>query len=237
MSNLSHQEILKLLKHGLIINFNTPIPDFAETEEAVASLASFESLSTLNGSMEKSDKIRTMATTYMNAGAAGIQVNELKSLEAIRNTIKAPIITSVNRKLENTAVTTTPFLVDVEDLAHAGADIIVLDGTDRPHPVAVKDLLNKVHDLQCLAMAECYSIEDALNCQKLGFDLIEMCSESDQNISQQTITTLVKSGIYPIIKGNYSNLNEIKSLFQSGGYATVITADNAQAFTTMKIAL
>ncbi|VEJ09065.1 beta/alpha barrel domain-containing protein [Actinobacillus delphinicola] len=237
MSNLSHTEILDLLKHGLIVDFNTPTLNLAKTEEAVASLAPFESLTALNGSTTTSNQITTMAQTCINAGATGIRVNELKILEAIRKTIKAPIIASVNRHLENTAVTTTPFLVDVEDLARAGADIIAIDGTVRPHPIAIKDLLNKAHELQCLAMAECYSVEDALNCQKLGFDLIEICAESDKSVSKQIITTLEKSGIHPIVQSYSSNLDEIKSLLGIGAYAIVITADNAQTFTTMKIDL
>lgn len=238
MSNLSHHEILVLLKHGLIVDFTTPIPDLGKREEAVASLAPFESLTTLDGSMATANKIATMAHHYIEAGAAGIRVNELKTLEAVRKTIKTPIIASLNRHLDNTPVTTTPFLVDVEDLAHAGADIIAIDGTSRPHPVAIKALLDKVHDLKCLAVAECYSEEDALNCQKLGFDLIDIRPDDNTNVpNQQLIATLANSGIHSFVTGQYANIEEIKTVLNNGAYAVVIPAESAQTFTTMKIDL
>ena len=52
------------------------------------------------------------------------------------------------------------FLHDIEDLAKAGADIIAVDGTNRPRPVDIESAVKKIHELGCLAMADCSNLEE-----------------------------------------------------------------------------
>ena len=48
-----------------------------------------------------------------------------------------------------------PACEDVDALAQAGADIIAIDGTDRPRPVPVETLLARIHHHGLLAMTDC----------------------------------------------------------------------------------
>ena len=60
----------------------------------------------------------------------------------------------------------------ISQLAQAGADIIAFDGTDRPRPVGVKAMIDRIHQRGCAAMADCSSLEDGTECHNLGADII-----------------------------------------------------------------
>lgn len=236
MSNLSHQEVLTLIKHGIIVFCDMRNPNSVETKEAMASLAPFESITTLDGSMTVPNEVAKMATTFISNGAVGVRVDGLKNLAATRAAIKAPIIASVTRKLDNTPVCTTPFIVDIEDLAQGGADIIVVDGTARPHPVPLKDLLAKIHEVGCMAMADCSSLQEALDCQNLGFDMIgTRVMDENAHPDPQVISSLTTAGACVIAEDEYRSLEQIKSVFQLDAYAVVISSQVAQKLGSIKI--
>ncbi|MGM1324937.1 hypothetical protein ACS0TW_02525 [Klebsiella michiganensis] len=60
----------------------------------------------------------------------------------------------------------------ISQLAQAGADIIAFDGTDRPRPVGVKAMIDRIHQRGCAAMADCSNLEDGTECHNLGADII-----------------------------------------------------------------
>ena len=132
---LSHQAVFAQIQHGLIASCQ-PVDD---------------------GPMDKPEIVAAMAQASVMGGAAGLRIEGVDNLKAVRPTVNVPIIGIVKRDLPDTPVRITPFLQDIEDLAHAGADII-----------AVK----KIHEMGCLAMADCSNLEEGLHCQKLGFDIV-----------------------------------------------------------------
>lgn len=74
--------------------------------------------------------------------------------------MSVPIIGIVKRDLEDSPVRITAYIEDVDALAQAGADIIAIDGTDRPRPVPVETLLARIHHHGLLAMTDCSTPED-----------------------------------------------------------------------------
>ena len=65
----------------------------------------------------------------------------------------------------------TPWLEDIDALAQGGADIIATDGTQRQRPASVSALLAEIHQLGKVAMADCSSLDDALECWQLGAEM------------------------------------------------------------------
>lgn len=147
---LSHQAVFAKIQNGLIASCQ-PVDD---------------------GPMDKPEIVAAMAQASVIGGAAGLRIEGVDNLKATRPTVNVPIIGIVKRDLPDSPVRITPFLQDIEDLAHAGADIIGVDGTHRPRPVDIESAVKKIHEMGCLAMADCSNLEEGLYCQKLGFDIV-----------------------------------------------------------------
>ncbi|STF41787.1 N-acetylmannosamine-6-phosphate 2-epimerase [Escherichia coli] len=86
-----------------------------------------------------------MALAAEQAGAVAIRIEGVANLQATRAVVSVPIIGIVKRDLEDSPVRITAYIEDVDALAQAGADIIAIDGTDRPRPVPVETLLARIH--------------------------------------------------------------------------------------------
>ncbi len=82
-----------------------------------------------------------------------------------------PVIGLIKRDLPDSPVRITPWLEDIDALAQGGADIIAIDGTQRQRPASVSALLAEIHQLGKVAMADCSSLDDALECWQLGLRL------------------------------------------------------------------
>lgn len=147
---LSHQAVFAQIQNGLIASCQ-PVDD---------------------GPMDKPEIVAAMAQAAVIGGAAGLRIEGVDNLKATRPTVNVPIIGIVKRDLPDSPVRITPFLQDIEDLAHVGADIIAVDGTHRPRPVDIESAVKKIHEMGCLAMADCSNLEEGLYCQKLGFDIV-----------------------------------------------------------------
>ena len=133
MSKLSHEQVFQRIQHGLIASCQ-PVDD---------------------GPMDKPEIVAAMAQASVIGGAAGLRIEGVENLKAARPTVQVPIIGIVKRDLPDSPIRITPFLHDIEALAKAGADIIAVDGTHRPRPVELESAVKKIHELGCLAMADC----------------------------------------------------------------------------------
>ena len=135
----------------------------------------------------------------------------------------------INLKLlPDSPVRITPFLQDIEDLAAAGADIIAVDGTNRKRPVDIKSAVEKIHDVGCLAMADCSNLEEGLYCQQLGFDIVgstmsgytggEIPAEPDY----QLVKDLKAAGCFVMAEGRYNTPELAKTAIEIGADAVTV---------------
>ena len=95
--------------------------------------------------LDKPEIVAAMALAAEQAGAVAIRIEGVANLQATRAVVSVPIIGIVKRDLEDSPVRITAYIEDVDALAQAGADIIAIDGTDRPRPVPVETLLARIH--------------------------------------------------------------------------------------------
>jgi N-acylglucosamine-6-phosphate 2-epimerase len=75
-----------------------------------------------------------MARSALIGGAVGLRINGPADIAAVRQAVACPIIGLYKHDLAGYEVRITPTLEDAREIALAGADIIALDATDRPHP-------------------------------------------------------------------------------------------------------
>ncbi|NBH75271.1 N-acetylmannosamine-6-phosphate 2-epimerase [Rodentibacter pneumotropicus] len=209
MSRLTQEQVFQQIQNGLIASCQ-PVDD---------------------GPMDKPEIVAAMAQASIIGGAAGIRIEGVENLAATRAVVSAPIIGIVKRDLADSPIRITPFLQDIEALANAGADIIAVDGTHRPRPVDLESAVKKIHELGCLAMADCSNLEEGLYCQKLGFDIIgsTMSGYTDGIVPEEPDYQLVKdlksAGCRVMAEGRYNTPELAKTAIEIG--ADFVTVGSA----------
>lgn len=209
MSKLSHQDVLSQIQYGLIASCQ-PVDD---------------------GPMDKPEIVSAMAQASVAGGASGLRIEGVDNLKATRAFVNIPIIGIVKRDLPDSPIRITPFLQDIEDLANSGADIIAIDGTSRPRPVDIESAVKKIHEMGCLAMADCSNLEEGLYCQKLGFDIVgsTMSGYTGGAVPEEPDYQLVKdlkaAGCFVMAEGRYNTPELAKVAIEIG--ADCVTVGSA----------
>jgi len=125
-----------------------------------------------NGPMDRPDITAAMARAAEAGGAAGLRIEGIANLLAVRPVTSLPIIGILKRDLNDTGVRITPLLEDVAELAAAGANVIAYDATARTRPVATGELVAEIKGLGCLAMADCARLADGKQALLEGADIL-----------------------------------------------------------------
>ncbi|MDI1463458.1 N-acetylmannosamine-6-phosphate 2-epimerase [Catellatospora sp. KI3] len=114
-----------------------------------------------------------MALAARAGGAVGIRAKGLADIAAIRAaTSGVPLIGLVKRGRHGVYI--TPTVADALAVAEAGADIVAIDGTDRPRPDGLT-LAQTVAELRrhgILVMADVATEAQALAAQDAGVDIV-----------------------------------------------------------------
>nr|WP_036630341.1 N-acetylmannosamine-6-phosphate 2-epimerase [Paenibacillus sp. A9] len=117
-----------------------------------------------------------MALAAQQGGAAGIRANTAADINEIRQQVDLPVIGIVKRNYGDHPVFITPTLKEVAELAATGCEIVALDATDRPRPDGMRldELVQQIRQQypQLLLMADVSTVEEGLEAQRLGFDLV-----------------------------------------------------------------
>lgn len=206
MSKVTHQDVLILIKNGLIASCQ-PVD---------------------NGPMDKPEIVAAMAQASILGGAAGIRIEGIENLKATRPLVKAPIIGIVKRDLIDSPIRITPYLEDIEQLALAGADIIAVDGTLRTRPVSLESAVQKIKSFGCLAMADCSNLAEGLHCQQLGFDIIGSTmsgytgGEIPDKPDYQLVKDLKQAGCFVMAEGRYNTPELAQQAIQIGADAVTV---------------
>ena len=168
---------------------------------------------------------------------AGVKVLRLQGVEAIRH-IKgktgAPVIALIKRHYDGSPVYITPTMREVDELLSTDAEVIGLDATQRPRPHGEKlcDLLQKVHGAGRLAMADCDTLESAMEAERLGFDVVgtTLAGYTDNRpISLgpdlELLREMVQMVSIPVIaEGRYSEKWQVQTALRIGAKAIVMGA-------------
>lgn len=176
-----------------------------------------------------------MMKSVINGGARVLRVAGSRDVE-IAKSLNVTVIglTKPDKLPDNwrSIVYITPALEDVCRLAEAGADIIAFDGTSRDrNGCTLKDIIDKVHELGKVAMADISTFEEGINCSKLGADIISTTLSGYTDESGlpsegpdfELVQNLKNSLDVPIVlEGRIWTPSDVKKAFDMGAYAAVI---------------
>ncbi|WP_210367557.1 N-acetylmannosamine-6-phosphate 2-epimerase [Bacillus sp. REN3] len=117
-----------------------------------------------------------MAVAAVEGGAAGIRANTPQDIQAIKKSVRVPVIGLYKRDYENSDIYITPTIREVEAIAEAGADIIAVDLTERERPDGrtANQLLAEIKRKfpKIPIMADISTAKEAVNVSIGGADLI-----------------------------------------------------------------
>lgn len=206
MSRLTKEQILTQIQNGLIASCQ-PVDD---------------------GPMDSPEIVAAMAAACVAGGAVGLRIEGIENLKAARQVVNVPIVGIVKRDLADSPVRITPFLQDIDDLYHAGADIIAFDGTDRLRPTTIEACVERIQALGAMSMADCSNLAEGLYCQGLGVDLIgstmsgytggEIPAEPDL----QLVRDLTAKGCRVMAEGRYNTPELAGVAIENGAYAVTV---------------
>jgi N-acylglucosamine-6-phosphate 2-epimerase len=119
------------------------------------------------------DLMARMAVAAWEGGAAAIRANGPVDIQAIRAAVPLAIIGLYKDGTEGVYI--TPTFDHARAVAEAGADVIALDGTQRPRPDGndLSVLIAAIHaELQRPVLADVSTLEEALAAEAAGADIV-----------------------------------------------------------------
>jgi N-acylglucosamine-6-phosphate 2-epimerase len=179
-----------------------------------------------------SDIMAKMAISVARGGARAIRANTPLDVKAIRAAVDLPLIGLYKEVLPGFDIIITPTFEHALAIAEAGADIIALDGTRRPHPEGdLRELIAKIHQqTRCLVMADISTCEEGLAAAASGADMLSTTLSGYTPYSRQQkgpdldlVTELAGSSPIPVIaEGRYHTPQQVRQALLNGAVSVVV---------------
>lgn len=178
------------------------------------------------------DIMARVAVSVARGGAKAIRANTPVDVRAIRQAVDLPLIGLYKEVLAGYDVIITPTLKHALAIAEAGADIIALDCTQRPHPEPdLQALIAAIHEqTTCLVMADISTHAEGLAAADLGADMLSTTLSGYTPYSPQQkgpdidlVARLAAVSRIPVIaEGRYHTPQQVTQALESGALSVVV---------------
>ena len=175
-----------------------------------------------------------MAYAAALGGAVGIRANSVEDIREIKTTVSLPIIGLIKQDYEGCKVRITPTIKEVDALVQVGVEIIAMDATNRPRPDG-RSIVQVFPEVRTrypdqLFMADCATYEEAVQAEKLGFDLVSTTMNGYTDDTRQTpppnfdfMRRLAGSLRVPVVaEGGIFSPEQLRQAMDQGVHACVV---------------
>ncbi len=179
-----------------------------------------------------SDIMAKMAVSVARGGARAIRANTPVDVRAIRQAVDLPLIGLYKEVLPGYDVIITPTLKHALAIAEAGADVIALDCTQRPHPEPdLRALISAIHErTSCLVMADISTHAEGLAAADIGADMLSTTlsgytpySPQQKGPDIELVAQLAADSRIPVIaEGRYHTPQQVRQALESGALSVVV---------------
>ena len=179
-----------------------------------------------------SDIMAKMALSAQRGGAKGIRANTPVDVKAIKLAVDLPVIGLFKEVLPGYDVIITPTLKHALAIAEAGADVIAIDATDRPHPEGdTQQMIAAIHQqTDCLVMADISTLAEGLVAQDAGADMVSSTLSGYTPYSPQQempdldlVQALAQELTIPVFaEGRYHTPEQVVKALDNGAMAVVV---------------
>ena len=205
-----------------------PLPERSQCVESLRGGLIVSCQPVIGGPMDAPAFVAAMALAALAGGAAGLRIEGLANLRAVRAATSAPIIGLIKRNVPDSDIYITPTEADVAALCEAGADIVAFDATLRPRPVTVAALAAAAHAAGKLAMADCAMAADGAAAVAAGVDVVgsTLSGYTGGPVSDvpdlALVTALAGLGCPVFAEGRYRTPAQAQSAILAGALAVVV---------------
>ncbi|WP_434362854.1 putative N-acetylmannosamine-6-phosphate 2-epimerase [Parasalinivibrio latis] len=181
-----------------------------------------------NGPMDKDDIVVAMAKAAEIGGAAGLRIEGAQRAAKVKSAVSLPIIGIVKRDLPDSDVRITVLEKDVIALADAGVDIIAIDATDRPRPVAFDTLVKLAKSRGVMVMADCSNYDEGIYAAALGCELIGSTlsgytgGEIPDEPDFQLVSNWTYIGLRVMAEGRYNSTESVGQALKLGAWCCTV---------------
>lgn len=173
-----------------------------------------------------------MARCAEIGGAAGIRANGPSNIKAIKEAVSLPVIGIYKIICAGSEPYITPTLESAKEVAKAGADIIAVDATLRPHAngLSAHELIGQIKTLGLPVMADISTCEEGVAAEEAGADIVATTLSGYTPYSRQLespdfelISELVKAVRIPVIaEGRIWTPEQARKALELGAHAVVV---------------
>ncbi len=173
-----------------------------------------------------------MAYAAFVGGASGIRANTVEDIQEIKKNVSLPIIGIIKEVYGDNPVYITPTIKEIDKLVAEGVDVIAIDGTkrERPDGNTLENLMKEAKEKypNQLFMADTSCVEEAIDCEKLGFDFVgtTLVGYTEYTRGNDPLTELekvIKAVNIPVIgEGNLDTPEKARKALDLGAYAVVV---------------
>jgi len=178
-----------------------------------------------------SDIMARMAQAAEIGGAVGIRANGPGDVAAIRAVTSLPIIGLHKVDIDGFDIYITPLVEHAEALVDAGADIIAIDATDRPHPEGTTaEYIAAVRlETGIPIIADISTYDEAVAAQQAGADIVSTTMSGytpyspRQSAPDLDLVRRICSIPVPVLaEGRISTPEEARAALDAGAHAVVV---------------
>lgn len=177
--------------------------------------------------------VAALATVAEEQGAVAVRIRGARDIRAVRRAVQIPVVGIEKISCPDSAVYITPTMESVRRVYRAGAQIIAIDGTDRPRPhnQSLAHLIDASKTkFGALIMADVASFQQGLEVARLGVDLISTTlygyteeTQHCQGPAFSLVRKLVREVDLPVIlEGRVQEPDQVRKAFDLGAFAVVV---------------
>lgn len=175
--------------------------------------------------------IAALAMAAETGGAAGLRIEGIDDILAVKAVSRLPIIGLVKSVYPGSDVYITPTAKEVTELVAAGVEVLAIDATARPRPAGTfADLVHLVRDTSdALVMADVATLSEGLAALELGVDLVGTTLQGYTDAAPPTdgpafdlMARLVDAGARVVAEGRVWTPEDVERCYKIGVHSIVV---------------
>lgn len=180
--------------------------------------------------LRQPDILARMAAEACANGAAGVRLDGPDTIEAARRLITALIIGIHKRSHPDYPVRITISAEEAVELVKAGADLVAIDATARPHPEPFDRIAAAVHQAGGLVLADISSCPEAVAAAGQGADFVVTTLSGYTAATHgvllpniDLIAELSRELTTPVLgEGGFSTRGQVEAALEAGALGVVV---------------
>jgi N-acylglucosamine-6-phosphate 2-epimerase len=164
-------------------------------------------------------------------GAAAVRVDSPGQVRLVRAATSLPLVGIDTKVFDDSEVQVTPTFACAQAVVEAGADIVSVDGTDRPRPggETFAELVRRIHDeLRVPVIADVSTLVQGVAAREAGADAIGSAVEGYEGFGSrepdiELIAALAQRLDCPILAERYFTTTEqVQAAMEAGAHAVIV---------------